>query len=865
MAGSDGGAMEWDTEEVLAARAIVPYLPSLLGERANDVRVELEWLLSAWDRYRKPPIAHRIVRLLTDYPATQEWMRDFLHLSGTASFTSWPQADRGPYAPPSSSLSQPPSLSLPGTAGADDQWWRSEPGTANRPTPPTEGGTPRAGPSGGSAIPVLVVRTRRSEHTLHGGRIYHIGRDPASDIVMTDSRVSWRHAVLQVEGYNWVLGDLGSTNGTFLGRQRLDRIELNADCVVRLGNPDDGPVLRCMPETASPAGSGTLAGLAEAAPPQAGTIPAAPRTSAEGMLAEMLAEVMKVKQVPVDSHFFDELGADSLVMAKFCARVREREDLPSIAMKDIYAHPTIRSLAESLGLDVAKAEAEVNLGTMDTLMQPRDPIPAQPPAPPSPQAAQEARQAPEARQDRDSRFRGQPTAEAPVASPLADIPSRPAVAAAGPAPPRDRAPRAGSPDPDSPHAAAPGAGSGDSTSAWRERPASRGAPPDREQDAYHEPATGYPATRYPPRSAAGRAMPRSAPGLTRRAWSKLRDTVSAGSRRTRPGKAAAETTRHPEPAIERARRDELQPAEDRPPTPHMLPDDPAPRHPEGSAVDATRPGDRVECSVFAPPVVSPGSAFLIQVFAHISGRAREAMRRAREFDADSARRAIKTLESSVSRGTRLAFCLTMPDLRVDGPMQSMVWWGTTESVQFGVSVPKRCRPGGVMGTITISQDSIPIGHIKFILTVAASLPAGQARPAPSSSAVGEAAKRYEMAFVSYASADRTKVLERVQLLPMLGIRTFQDVLDLGPGERWEQSLYRHIDESDIVLLFWSNSAKRSKWVRKEVQYALDRKHGDEYAPPEIGPVIIEGPPVPPPWKELAHLHFNDRIIYFMNR
>ena len=82
----------------------------------------------------------------------------------------------------------------------------------------------------------------------------------------------------------------------------------------------------------------------------AGTITAEPATGAVGMLAEMLADVMKVEQVPVDSHFFDDLGADSLVMAKFCARVRKREDLPSVAIKDIYAHPTIRSLAESFGL-----------------------------------------------------------------------------------------------------------------------------------------------------------------------------------------------------------------------------------------------------------------------------------------------------------------------------------------------------------------------------------------------------------------------------------------------------------------------------------------------------------------------------------
>ena len=208
----------------------------------------------------------------------------------------------------------------------------------------------------------------------------------------------------------------------------------------------------------------------------------------------------------------------------------------------------------------------------------------------------------------------------------------------------------------------------------------------------------------------------------------------------------------------------------------------------------------------------------------------------------------------------------MPGLLIDDPLQSMMWWGTTESVQFGVSVPEQCQPGSVVvGTVTISQDWLPIGHIKFTLTVATSPSAGQPYPAPATSAVGESAKRYETAFISYASADRTKVLERVQILPMFGVRTFRDVLDLEPGERWEKSLYRHIDESDIVLLFWSNAAKRSKWVRKEVQYALDRKQGDKSAPPEIGPVIIEGPPVPRPWKELAYLHFNDRVIFFINR
>src|SRR5205809_6405914 len=82
---------------------------------------------------------------------------------------------------------------------------------------------------------------------------------------------------------------------------------------------------------------------------------AAPR--AESILAEVLAGVLHVERVPVDSHFFEELGADSLVMAHFCARVRKRGDLPPVSMKDVYAHPTIRSLAEALA-DVAHASAK---------------------------------------------------------------------------------------------------------------------------------------------------------------------------------------------------------------------------------------------------------------------------------------------------------------------------------------------------------------------------------------------------------------------------------------------------------------------------------------------------------------------------
>ncbi len=119
---------------------------------------------------------------------------------------------------------------------------------------------PQGGASAAPASPDLDVRTRRSVHQLKPGTTYRIGRDPKSNIVMTDSRVSFRHGQIRIDGDGWIIEDLGSTNGTFLGPQRLDRIEIVAECVVRLGNPEDGPVMRCMPQAlAAPAAQAQVA------------------------------------------------------------------------------------------------------------------------------------------------------------------------------------------------------------------------------------------------------------------------------------------------------------------------------------------------------------------------------------------------------------------------------------------------------------------------------------------------------------------------------------------------------------------------------------------------------------------------------
>src|SRR5215471_6839772 len=98
-----------------------------------------------------------------------------------------------------------------------------------------------------SNAPALVVRTQGSDRSLEAGPSYTIGRNPESDIVVNEARVSWRHAVIRLEGATWLLEDAGSTNGTFLGPQRVQRVEITQDCVLRLGHPEDGQRLWCSP------------------------------------------------------------------------------------------------------------------------------------------------------------------------------------------------------------------------------------------------------------------------------------------------------------------------------------------------------------------------------------------------------------------------------------------------------------------------------------------------------------------------------------------------------------------------------------------------------------------------------------------
>ena len=62
-----------------------------------------------------------------------------------------------------------------------------------------------------------------------------IGRHPDSDIFLDDITVSRRHAEIKRSGTNFSLTDVGSLNGTYVNRERVEEAELQAGDEIQIG------------------------------------------------------------------------------------------------------------------------------------------------------------------------------------------------------------------------------------------------------------------------------------------------------------------------------------------------------------------------------------------------------------------------------------------------------------------------------------------------------------------------------------------------------------------------------------------------------------------------------------------------------
>jgi pSer/pThr/pTyr-binding forkhead associated (FHA) protein len=103
-------------------------------------------------------------------------------------------------------------------------------------TPEEVGGeSPPPGERGGPALVVRAGGGRAGESFQTDAPRTLIGRSPECDVFLDDVTVSRRHAEIVREGDAYVIRDLGSLNGTFVNRHRIESSTLADDDEVQIG------------------------------------------------------------------------------------------------------------------------------------------------------------------------------------------------------------------------------------------------------------------------------------------------------------------------------------------------------------------------------------------------------------------------------------------------------------------------------------------------------------------------------------------------------------------------------------------------------------------------------------------------------
>ncbi|MFG2942191.1 FHA domain-containing protein [Streptomyces sp. NPDC048282] len=162
-----------------------------------------------------------------------------------------------------------------------------------------------------STAPELVLETDTGSTVMSPGHDYHVGRDPYSDIVIDDARVSWHHAVLRPADGHWTLEDEDSTNGTYADGRRVREWEVGPGTVIRFGSPADGP-------------SAVLVGRAPPAPDRPSVVSMPSRTGTfrqPSSVRPLRAGTVRIGRAPDN-----DVVVDDLVVSRHHAELRARPD-----------------------------------------------------------------------------------------------------------------------------------------------------------------------------------------------------------------------------------------------------------------------------------------------------------------------------------------------------------------------------------------------------------------------------------------------------------------------------------------------------------------------------------------------------------
>lgn len=107
-------------------------------------------------------------------------------------------------------------------------------------------------------------------------------------------------------------------------------------------------------------------------------------------------------------------------------------------------------------------------------------------------------------------------------------------------------------------------------------------------------------------------------------------------------------------------------------------------------------------------------------------------------------------------------------------------------------------------------------------------------------------------FVSYSHADASLIGPVVKLLRVNSSFVFQDVDQIRPGKKWRSEITSALKESQLVVVFWCDHARKSIEVENEWKEAI--KHEKD-----LLPLLLDETPLPEELSEFQWIDFRDMV------
>jgi hypothetical protein len=253
--------------------------------------------------------------------------------------------------------------------------------------------------------------------------------------------------------------------------------------------------------------------------------------------------------------------------------------------------------------------------------------------------------------------------------------------------------------------------------------------------------------------------------------------------------------------------------------------------------------DLVEFGVSHPSAIAEFSPFVVRTLAfRQEERARAQAYAAQAFGAEQ--RLPLGGSRKIRRGSTLEFRMSVDSCHVEPKRQTIQWHGEMTTVSFRVVPDAALRSDRLVGRCEVRTRRASLCSVHFEIPISATTPS---RP---TLAVGCPLRSV---FASYARLDFLRVWPCVRGMKAVGVQVFMDRAILRPGQRWQEEIFRQIELSEKLLLFWSRHARNSGWVEREWRYSLTQKGIDS-----IQPFPLADPRRVPPPAELGEtLQFDD--------